>query len=202
MLAKCPPLSSAEASGLQGPEKIPLSPEGSVTPALPVTLQHTTVKAKVPRHSFRKPQLQESGSINPIHSQLALWHGHQWKSLSHVRLCNPMDYSPWNSPGQNTRVGSHFLLQGIFPTQALNPGLLHCRLTLYKLSHKGSPRILQGIAYPSPAHFPNPGITSGSPTLQADSLPAEPQGKPTNTGMDSLSLLQSMEFSRPEYWSG
>ena len=38
----------------------------------------------------------------------------------------PMDYSPWNSPGQNTGVGSHSFLQGIFPTQGLNPGLLHC----------------------------------------------------------------------------
>ena len=36
-------------------------------------------------------------------------------------------YSPWNSPGQNTGVGSWSLLQGIFPTQGLNPGLPHCR---------------------------------------------------------------------------
>ena len=36
-------------------------------------------------------------------------------------------YSPWNSPGQNAGVGSRSLLQGIFPTQELNPGLLHCR---------------------------------------------------------------------------
>ena len=48
-------------------------------------------------------------------------------------------YSPWNSPGQNTRVGSLSLLQGIFPTQGLNPGLLHCMRILYQLSHKGSP---------------------------------------------------------------
>ena len=47
-------------------------------------------------------------------------------------------YSPWNSPGQNTGVGSLSLLQGIFPTQGLNPGLLHCRQILYQLSHKGS----------------------------------------------------------------
>ena len=46
-------------------------------------------------------------------------------------------YSPWNSPGQNTRVGSLFLLQGIFPTQGLNPGVLHCRRILYRLSHQG-----------------------------------------------------------------
>ena len=49
-------------------------------------------------------------------------------------------YSPWNSPGQNTGVGSHSLLQGIFPTQGSNPGLPHCRWILYQLSHQGSSR--------------------------------------------------------------
>ena len=44
-------------------------------------------------------------------------------------------YSPWNSLGQNTGVGSLSLLQGIFPTQGSNPGLLHCRWILYQLSH-------------------------------------------------------------------
>ena len=39
-------------------------------------------------------------------------------------------YSPWNSPGQDTRVGNLSLLQGIFPTQGMNPGLPHCRQTL------------------------------------------------------------------------
>ena len=48
-------------------------------------------------------------------------------------------YSPWNFPGQNTGVGSHSLLQGIFPTQGSNPVLLHCRQILYKLSYQGSP---------------------------------------------------------------
>ena len=48
-------------------------------------------------------------------------------------------YSPWNSLGQNTGVGSLFLLQGIFPTQGLNPGLLHCRQVLCQLSPRGSP---------------------------------------------------------------
>ena len=48
-----------------------------------------------------------------------------------LTLCNPMDFSrPWNSPGQNTGVGSLSLLQGIFPTQGSNPGLLHCRQIL------------------------------------------------------------------------
>ena len=59
-----------------------------------------------------------------------------------------MGYSPWNSPGQNTEVGSLSLLQGILPIQGSNPGLPHCRQTLYQLSHKGSPRILERVAYP------------------------------------------------------
>ena len=59
-------------------------------------------------------------------------------------LCYPMDCSPpdssvhGDSPGKNTGVGCHALLQGIFPTQGLNPSLLHCRRILYHLSHQGS----------------------------------------------------------------
>ena len=59
-------------------------------------------------------------------------------------LCNPMDCSPLgfsvhgDSPGKNTGVGCHALLQGIFKTQELNPGL-HCRRILYQLSYLGSP---------------------------------------------------------------
>ena len=56
--------------------------------------------------------------------------------------------NPWNSPCQNTWVGSLSLLQEIFPTQGSNPGLLHCRRILYLLSHKGSLRILEWVAYP------------------------------------------------------
>ena len=57
-------------------------------------------------------------------------------------------YSPWNSPGQNIGVGRLSLLQGIFPTQGLNPGLPLCRQILYQPSHKGSPRILEWVALP------------------------------------------------------
>ena len=42
------------------------------------------------------------------------------------------------SPDKNTGVGSHFLLQGIFPTKGSNPGLLHCKQILYCLSHQES----------------------------------------------------------------
>ena len=78
---------------------------------------------------------------------------------------------------KNTGVGSLSLLQGIFPTQEWNQGLLHCRWILYQLSHKGSPRILEWVAYPFSKVFPDPGMEPGSPALQADSLPTEPQGK-------------------------
>ena len=56
-------------------------------------------------------------------------------------------YSPQNSPGQNTGVGSLSLLQGISPTQGSNPGPLHCRQILYQLGHNGSPRKLEWVAY-------------------------------------------------------
>ena len=48
-------------------------------------------------------------------------------------------FCPWDSPGENTGMGCHVLLQGIFPSQGLNLGLLHCRHILYCLSHQGSP---------------------------------------------------------------
>ena len=47
-------------------------------------------------------------------------------------------FCPWVSPGKNTGAGCHFLLQEIFLTQGSNLGFLHCRQTLYRLSHQGS----------------------------------------------------------------
>ena len=54
-------------------------------------------------------------------------------------------YSPWNSPGQNTGVGSRSVLQGIFSTQGSNRGLLHCRQILYQLSHREIPPTLSFV---------------------------------------------------------
>ena len=65
-------------------------------------------------------------------------------------------YSPQNSLGQNTGVGSLSLLQGIFPTQGLNLGLPHCRQIPYPLSHTGSPGILEWVAYPFSSGFSQP----------------------------------------------
>ena len=62
-------------------------------------------------------------------------------------LCSPVDYTIHGILQART-VGSLSLFQGIFPTQGLNPGLPHCRQILYQLSHKGSPRIPEWVAYP------------------------------------------------------
>ena len=53
-----------------------------------------------------------------------------------------------HSPGKNTGVVCHALLQGLFSTQGMNLGIQHCRPILYHLSHQGSPRILEWVAYP------------------------------------------------------
>ena len=66
----------------------------------------------------------------------------KWKSLSPVQLfAIPRTIPSMEFPGQNTGMGSRSLLQGIFPNQGSNTGLLHCRWILYQLSHKGSPVI-------------------------------------------------------------
>ena len=82
------------------------------------------------------------------------------KSLSRVRLfATPWTpirlFRPWDFPGKSTGVGCHFLLQGIFPTQGLNPGLLHCRQMILSLSH-------QGINAGNPSSIP--GLEKGKAT--------------------------------------
>ena len=89
------------------------------------------------------------GDVTMWHPSATMWKEARWRyllftmqvcvlsQLSHVWLCDPMDCSPpgssvhGDSPGKKTGVGCHALLQGIFPTQRLNPSLAHCRLILY-----------------------------------------------------------------------
>ena len=109
-----------------------------------------------------------------------------------LTLCDPVDCSPsgssvhGDSPGKNTGVGCQAPLQGIFSTQGLNPGLLHCRQILYCLSHQRSPRILGWVAYPFSRGSSWPSNCTRI-CFQADSLPSEPLGKP---------FLPSVQFSR------
>ena len=76
-------------------------------------------------------------------------------------LCNPLDYIVHGIPSQNTGVSSLSLLQGIFPTQGSNPDLPHCRQIFYQLSHKGSPRILEWVAYPFSSRYSQPRDQTG-----------------------------------------
>ena len=91
----------------------------------------------------------------------------EWVRESHSVMSDSLQphglHSPWNSPGQNTGVGSLSLLQGNLD-------------------------------------LPNPGIKPRSPTLRADSLPAETQGKPKNTGVGSLSFLQGIFLTQESNW--
>ena len=89
---------------------------------------------------------------------------------------------------QNKRVGTLYLLQRIFPTQELNPGLPHCRRIIYQLS-TGKPKNTDwsGQSIPSPVDFPNPGMKPESPALQLILYQLSYQGSPIN-------ILRSLEY--------
>ena len=80
-----------------------------------------------------KAQLETISLDNLVYLLVAQSYPTLWPMEPARLLC------PWNSPGKNTVVSSYSFLQGVFPTWGLNPGLLHCRQTLYSLSHQGSP---------------------------------------------------------------
>ena len=103
----------------------------------------------------------------PRHAKSWTWP--MWLSIHSENVLHALE----KFSGQKTGVGSHSLPQGIFQTERLNPGLLHCRWILYQLSHQGSPRVHEWVAIPSSADLPDPGIELGSPAVQADSLLAE-----------------------------
>ena len=133
-------------------------------------------------------QQPEDGRNPRVHQQMllpsclvvsdSLWpHG-----LQPIRLL-----CPWSSPGKNTGVGCHALLQGIFPTQGSNPGLLHCRQILW-LSHQGSPRILEWVTHPFSRGSSQPRNRTGVSYTAA--LPAELPGKP-NRWMGKQNVVYS-----------
>ena len=100
-----------------------------------------------------------------------------WVKLKVAQSC-PTLCSPWNSPGQNTGVGSLSLLQGIFPTQRLKPGLPHWGRFFISWATREAQEYWNGYPIPSPVDLPDPGIEPGSPALQVDFLPTELWGKP------------------------
>ena len=84
----------------------------------------------------------------PVHPVRCTVHSGMSDSLPPHGLYPARLLCPWDSPGKNTGVGCHTLLQGIFPTQGSNPHLAHYRRILYHLSHQGSPEILEWVACP------------------------------------------------------
>ena len=101
--------------------------------------------------------LQQSFLVSPDWPGAAsglLW---GWVNVSHSVVSNSSTpwtlptwfLCPWNSPGKNTGVGCHFLLQGIFTMQGSNPGVLHCGQIFYHLSHQGRPVIVKMSSCPN-----------------------------------------------------
>ena len=141
--------------------------------------------------------------LNPgfLHCRWILYHlRHQWSPRILEWVAYPFSRgSSW--PRNRTKVSC---ITGRFFTN-WDTGKTQWRLLLSHLSHvllcvtpwTIQSRILQGriprwIAFPYPGNLSNPGIKNRSPALQVDYLPAEPQGKPKNTGIGSLSLLQQI----------
>ena len=97
-------------------------------------------------------------------------------SLPTFRITNEGECeSPWNSPGQNTGVGSLFLLQGIFPIQGWNTGLPHHRRILYQLSHSSvqfSRSVVSDSLRPHESQHARPPCPSPTPGVHSDSRPS------------------------------
>ena len=111
-------------------------------------------------------------------------------------------YSPWNSPSQNAGVGRLSFLQGIFPTEGSNPGLPHCRQTLYQLSHKGSPRILEWVTFPFSSGSSQPKNRTGVSCIAGGffinwvfrEAPTGPPGNSLKTGIQRLLKILWLYF--------
>ena len=99
-----------------------------------IYLRHKGIKKKVLKKRKKKSPQFQFPTLSPSQIRIiSLW------SVSHSVVSNPLRphglklarlLCPWNCPSKNTEVGSHSLLQGMFPTQGSNPGLLHCRQIL------------------------------------------------------------------------
>ena len=124
-------------------------------------------------------------------------------------------YSPWNSPGQNIGVGSLPLLQGTFSTQGSDQALPPCMQIPYQVSHKGSPRILEWVAYPFYGGSASQSLTwhSGSPSLppakmRGCSLQQRPQCCVTHLGnweqrtTSQILLLEKLQPSKMTIYLG
>ena len=100
----------------------------------PLCLFHKVFQEKSPKYIYNPPTCPPPMHCHSRWSRYRMW---KWKLLMSDSLRPHGLYSPWNSSGQNSGVGSLSLLQGIFPSQVSNPHLPYCRQILYQLSHMG-----------------------------------------------------------------
>ena len=94
--------------------------------------------------AWKIPWTEEPGRLQSMGLQSQTWLSDLTGLQATRLLC------PWDFPGKSTGVGCHCLLQRIFLTQGSNPGLPHCRQTLYHLSHQGSPSFVKCPFKPFP----------------------------------------------------
>ena len=137
------------------------------------------------------------------------------EGMQHVCIC--VRYGGWG--GRHSLVlcavsGKHLICisppanSNMYVLCVLSRSVLSNSLRPHGLQHPQAPLSMgilrqedwSGWLFPSPGDLPNPGIESRSPTLQADSLPAEPPGKPKSTGVGSLSLLQGIFLTQESNW--
>ena len=104
---------------------------------------------------------------------------------------------PWDSPGKNTVVGVHFLLQGIFPTRGSNPHLLHRRWILYQLSHQGSLRGLLGFLSKGPQPTACNSKISKPLNQEVSLLLMSQRIQPDQSGLGPLSTWRGLVMGRP-----
>ena len=134
-----------------------------------------------------------------------------WDSID----CTVPSFSVYGDvPGKNTGVGFHALLQGIFPTQGSNPGLLYCRQILYHLSHQGNPRTLEWVTYPFSRGSSQPRKRTWVSWIAGRFFTswATREAMCASAVQSCLTLCDPMDsspqaplfigFSRQEYWSG
>ena len=132
-------------------------------------------------------------------------------SSRHFILSLILKKTPWNSPGKNTRVGCHSLLQGIFPTQGSNLGLLDCRWIIYYLTHQGRPRkadiilhnsLLRKLRLKLLQNLPKLSLFLDSGDLEFVTLSdSKAYIFPILLKKKSLSLCQSYIFQSPDEYS-
>ena len=119
----------------------------------------------LPHPGIEPASLTSPARAGGVFTTSTTWEAHRYESRSVVSdsLRPQGPYSPWNSPVQNTRVGSLPLLQRIFPIQELNAALLRCRWIFYQLSCQGSPGMCKHIQACIGAHTHRHSLLRGKP---------------------------------------